>query len=437
MAVVRGETPEAPAKKGDIARNGEIPVLSSIDAAAVMATTRDPGAVHASVPVRLIVVAWIIEVVVILIGFMLALFAGLEHAPAGFLPAASAAAPFAAGAVVEISRIPLVEGAFSVQGRLWPTIAATLVLLFGALTFNNLLFGFERAFNLRIEQVREAEQRVTNRQATVDNQERRIRELESQRDELDRQLTNLRSDAGGAQVRAAGDIDSAGKDIEQIRAFENARLEAIEREREAMLKRQEKERNEAYAACRRTDQRCTLTAVANRHRRELALLDKLQKDQQAVMDSRIDAIGRSRDEARKERNASIARVDDRIRETDAALQTVRAQIAATETQLSSSRSDLGDAEAEVVGARRDSQMHRLAKVVFGREDDGSAQRMLGWFAAIAAGVLAMAGSGLAAVYYRAKMKNPVELEAARMRHEKLGLALRGLVYRLRGLAARS
>ena len=176
---------------------GEIPALASMDAAAAIPATHAAVAMPASGP-RLIVVAWIIEIVVILIGFMLALFAGVEHAPAGFITAVSAAAPFAAGAVVEMSRIPLVEGAFSVEGRLWRSIAIGLILLFGALTFNNLLFGFERAFNLRIAQVREAEIGVINWQSTVGNLERKMQDLVSQRGELERQLSTLRSEAGGA-----------------------------------------------------------------------------------------------------------------------------------------------------------------------------------------------------------------------------------------------
>jgi len=154
------------------------------------------------------------------------------------------------------------------------------------------------------------------------------------------------------------------------------------------------------------------------------------------MQARIDAISKSREEARAMRNDSIAQVDDRVKGVESALQTVRGQIATTEVQLASSRNDLRDAETEVAAARRNSQMHRLAQVVFGRSDDASAQRMLGWFAAIAAGVLALAGSALAAVYYRAKMKNPSAVEAVRRRNEKFSRIVRGLISRIPELAAR-
>ena len=166
------------------------------------------------------------------------------------------------------------------------------------------------------------------------------------------------------------------------------------------------------------------------------MLDKVLNEQQAGMYKRINSISATRSEARRERNDSIAQVNGQVRQVDASLQRVRTDIAGTESQLNSGRNELRDAETALVGARQGSQMHRLAKIVFGQEDDAAAERMLGWFAAIAAAVLAMAGTGLAAVYFRTKMKIPAELAAARQRNEQLGRAFLGFVERLRDRALR-
>ena len=78
-------------------------------------------------PMQTIVVAWGIEVACILIGFMVAYIAGIEHAKFGALVAFSAAAPFAAGAIVEIGRIPLVKAAFSARGKIWLVFALFMI----------------------------------------------------------------------------------------------------------------------------------------------------------------------------------------------------------------------------------------------------------------------------------------------------------------------
>ena len=104
---------------------------------------------------KMLIAAWTIEGACILIGLTLAIAAGLEVASSPWM-ALSAALPFAAAAVVESGRIPLVRGFFYARGLVWRAVALVGVLVVGCLTFENLIFGLERAFAVRIEGVRAA-----------------------------------------------------------------------------------------------------------------------------------------------------------------------------------------------------------------------------------------------------------------------------------------
>src|SRR5271166_5202326 len=303
-------------------------------------------------PMQTIVVAWGIEVACILIGFMVAYIAGIEHAKFGALVAFSAAAPFAAGAIVEIGRIPLVKAAFSARGKIWLVFALFMILVSATLTFNNLLFGFERAFNLRIEQVREL-------------------------------------------------------------------AHAREQDRAAMVARQNDELREAKTACRKTPNRCVITALTHRQAKERADLDQQMNDLQAAILKRADDAG-------AQSNVVGAQIDS----VNAQLQQVNGQLTDVQSALKAANAAEQDAITEADTARGQSQMHRLAKFMLGRDDDNSAERVVSWLATVSALALAFAGTGLAAMYYRVKTQDPAYVKSAWVREERLNQAIRNVLRRL-------
>src|SRR5271166_5377906 len=363
-------------------------------------------------PMQTIVVAWGIEVACILIGFMVAYIAGIEHAKFGALVAFSAAAPFAAGAIVEIGRIPLVKAAFSARGKIWLVFALFMILVSATLTFNNLLFGFERAFNLRIEQVRELAQTADEKAAAASALEQKQRELLAQQADLDRRVADLDKNRATLAVGGAG---APGADTGELREL----LRAREQDRAAMVARQNDELREAKTACRKTPNRCEITALTHRQAKERADLDQQMNDLQAAILKRADDAG-------AQSNVVGAQIDS----VNAQLQQVNGQLTDVQSALKAANAAEQDAITEADTARGQSQMHRLAKFMLGRDDDNSAERVVSWLATVSALALAFAGTGLAAMYYRVKTQDPAYVKSAWVREERLNQAIRNVLRRL-------
>ena len=110
-------------------------------------------------------IAWGVEGACVSIGLMMALVVGFEAG--GIWSGILAGAPFVAAAVVELARIPLVKSYFTVRGPFWKALAVAAILLAGALTAENLIFVFERAFTVRIEEVRQKLQAADDAKADV------------------------------------------------------------------------------------------------------------------------------------------------------------------------------------------------------------------------------------------------------------------------------
>ena len=363
-------------------------------------------------PMQTIVVAWGIEIACILIGFMVAYIAGIEHAKFGALVAFSAAAPFAAGAIVEIGRIPLVKAAFSARGKIWLVFALFMILISATLTFNNLLFGFERAFNLRIEQVRELAQTADEKASAASALEQKQRELLAQQADLDRRVAELDKNRATLAVGGGG----PGADTGELREL----LRAREQDRAAMVARQNDELREAKTACRKTPNRCVITALTHRQAKERADLDQQMNDLQAAILKRADDAG-----------AQSGVVGAQIDAVNAQLQQVNGQLTDVQTALKAANAAEQAAITEADTARGLSQMHRLAKFMLGRDDDNSAERVVSWLATVSALALAFAGTGLAAMYYRVKTQDPAYVQSAWAREEQLNRAFRTVLGRLR------
>jgi len=359
-----------------------------------------------------IVVAWGIEIACILIGFLVAYIAGIEHAKFGPLIAFSAAAPFAAGAIVEIGRIPLVKAAFSARGRIWLALALFMLLVSATLTFNNLLFGFERAFNLRIEQVREMAQLADEKGAAAASLDQKLKELRTQQADLDRRLTDL--DKSRAALAGTADA-SAGSPTGELRDL----LHAREQERMAMVARQNDELRDTKTFCNHNPNRCVISAVSRRQARERADFDQQMNDLQAAI------LKRASDAASQ---ASV--VGTQIDAVNTQLAQVNAQLGDVQAAFKAATSARDEAAAAADTARGQSQMHRLAQFMLGKDDDSSAERAVSWLATVSAIALALAGTGLAAVYYRVKTQDPSYMRSAWAREARLNDFFRNLTGRL-------
>lgn len=378
-------------------------------------------------PASMLRYAWTIEVCCIAIGFSLAIAAGYENA-VSFWAAQGAALPFAAAAIVETGRIPLVRGFFLAKGMLWRGLALGGVLILGVLTFENLVFGFERAFAVRLEDVRQAvehsdEARKKATASRVDAAAAGSARVAA-KGELDR-LDRQRADA---TQRASAERDSAAKVGETATEAAKSDLAVLEQQRAAMVGRHSKEVASQWAFCRSQEIHPCTGLPGRRHEKELKDLDagigevrRLRNDRASRGDTRqqaaVNALG-----------AEIATIDTAAKETrqrleidDAALKEANARALAAETVAH-------EAEATAERLRRQSQMHRLAKIVFGAASDDNAARTLGLFATVSAAVLAVAGSLLAAVHFRLETQ---PADSAVPRRRPLERAFRATLARLR------
>jgi len=361
-------------------------------------------------------IAWAVEGACIGIGVMLALVFGFEAG--GLWVGLLAGAPFAAAATVELARIPLTRGFFSVRGVFWKALALVAILIAGALTAENLFFGFERAFAVRIQEVSKKSQRALDANASRNSLDNDLKQLIAQRDTVRTNINQLVKEKETDQDAANKDADRADKDNTQERITATERLQALEHERNPTLARLER----ARAACRADPGRCWLVPL---RRQQLAELDR-------NLDTANRTLRQLNDDSRKER--ALVRGQQQNREQG--LYNQRAQLNAREAVLNAkidkAQTDLeeatrvaNDADAVAQSARRTSQMHRLARFFFGADDDAAATRTMGWFSTVAAIVLSTAGSILAATHFRSVT------QTATVRSSPLVRSMRGWLARQR------
>jgi hypothetical protein len=364
--------------------------------------------------------AWGIEIVCIAIGFILALIIGIE---AGGIGAGSlAAAPFLAAAVVEGGRIPLIHSMFASHGFWWRVLALGAVVTFSALTAENLWFGFERAFNVRIEEVRKKNEEVDAARALVAQLEEKILKLKQRRSELEEEQTRLRRDQDATDKRH-------DQDGSYDRTDTNAQRESLERERAAAQTRLEdhqKRAQEEMALCNRLARdRCDSIKTQERHASEATRI----RDEISELTRRIAGLGERNNDDRakrlalrdqelgklRERKAVIERQLDELRQAD---ERARKEIDDAQHALTVAVSDLETAV-------RSSQIHRFARSIFGADDTATAMKMVTIFSGVLAVVLSLAGSALALMYYR------VQSQASTAPKSLVVRAVRGWIARQR------
>jgi hypothetical protein len=370
--------------------------------------------------------AWLVEVACIGIGLLLALSASVEAG--GILHGVIAAAPFAAAAVVETARIPLVQMFFNVRGLVWRGLAVVMILLAGVLTAENLVFGFERAFSVRIEEVRRAAQHAADSATLVSDLAGQADALRERRAAAERQVAELAREEEAARARAEADVSASGEASSQTRQDARAQLEAAQREQAAAQARHAREQAAMMATCRAAPERCAMGGLNRRHQQETsALAERVSGLGQAVI-ARGATADQERLSALARRDAALSDIRARKEPLEADLRVMREEAAALAASLARAHRDAATAAADAEALRRQSQMHRLAQSVLGNQDDNAAMLVLGWFSVVSAVVLAAAGSVLAALHFRHVTQPAADAGASSSR---LARALRGWLARRR------
>lgn len=400
------------------------PWVAAHDAASRPAKVARAGMLTGS---KMLLTAWAIEGACILIGLTLAIAAGLEVANSPWM-ALSAALPFAAAAVVEFGRIPLVRGFFYARGFVWRAVALLGVLVVGCLTFENLMFGFERAFAVRIEAVRAAAETSAAADRRVANLSGGAQASSDRRAEFQQQLARLAEERAAADKRATDDQLMAGKVGGDALGTAKEEIARLDREMSAMAARQEKEMTSAWAYCKARELSPCNALPLTRHANERKALEGRIAEVRSSGNDRAAKADAEREAARNERRAALTSVDSRISDVQQRLDAAQRSADQAALDLATAQAQAQAASREAETLRRTSQMHRLAMVMFGSTSDENASRTLGLFASMSAAVLALAGSVLAALHYRLETQGA---EFSRPGRGVLGRALRNTLARLR------
>ena len=175
---------------------------------------------------QLIVIAWIIEIIVVLTGLFFAFYniaLALENKDEGvtatlWLRTLSGALPFIIIAIVELTKIPLAMGFYRATNRVWKTTFFIALVLLISVTFETMFGGLERNFALLTEELRESEITTTSAKAELKTKEERKNQYS--------QLTNI-----GITEEFNKEIDSQSSnkngELSEINDAEKNELESI------------------------------------------------------------------------------------------------------------------------------------------------------------------------------------------------------------------
>jgi len=372
---------------------------------------------------KTLVFAWVVEVIAVVMGLILAIFAGIEGSDGGVITIAIATLPFAGLTVIELTKIPLVGLAFRVKSTFWRLLAFVALLAVTLATFENFVFGFERGFNERIRSVENAEQAVQARRNAQEVAQTRIPQLTARQDEITARLAALREEVAGIREQAQQDITDARNSTGT--ADYRAERERLEKELVSIDQQRDAAVNRERIRCRNNPEtRCNVSAIAGSYQRQrdavarrIASLVEEQREQEAAANAEVA-------KARQKRDAELAAKEQERSQLQQELSTVREQLAnAQRIVLQGS-----EAVAQAVQRRDElierSQLHRLAKVLFGNHDRTTLERTKRLFVVSLAAIVALIGSVIAAMHYAAQ-------QAAGPSRRLLTNAIRGYLARRR------
>lgn len=366
-----------------------------------------PANDEADIQARTLKTAWVIEGAVISIGLLVAVMIGVQTG--GVLTGIAAASPFVAAATVEFSRIPLARMAFAVRGWFFKALAIAMLGLLSLLTAEQLLLGFEGAFNQRIESVRQAGQAAADANSRVADLEREAEELAARRTALERQIAGFAAEAEAARTRADSDISAATAGTAAARQDLLAQRENVARQIGELQAQHRRAEAAMGATCRRAPERCAMGALQRRNAGEIAPLQQRIAELDNALLGRAGTTDSERAQAIARRDTAIQQVRTRQAAIEADLRTVLADSSALSARLSEARREAIAAQANADAMRRQSAMHRLAQTTLGSNDDNNAQKVLTIFATIAALTLASAGTILATLTFRSQSQNKQEI----------------------------
>lgn len=372
---------------------------------------------------KALVFAWLLEAVAVIMGLILAVFAGIEGSDGGVIAISIAILPFAALSVVELTKIPLVGLAFQVRSLVWRVIAVCALLLVTVATFENFVFGFERGFNERIRSVEVAEQAVAVRQSELDIANTRLPQLTARQGEITTRLGTLRDEVAGIRQQARQDIDDArtsntGSSYSSERAEAEKELAGLDGRREAAL-------NAERVRCRSNpDTRCNISAIAGGFQRQRDGLAKKIANRTEEQHKQDAASGADQANARQRRDASLAGLDRERTGLEQELDAVREHLIAAHTVSLQGSNAVAQTARQRDAMIERSQLHRLADVLFGDHQKDTLEKTKRAFVVSLAAIVAMVGSLIAAMHYAAQNERG-------QRRGLIGKAIRGYVARHR------
>lgn len=382
-----------------------------------------PKRADARGPRKALICAWIVEVIAVVMGLVLAAYAGFEGSDGGTIAFIVAMIPFTALSAIEFTKIPLIEVAFRVRSWKWVILALIAIPCVTGATFENFVFGFERAFNERMRAVEAAELRISQLQAARAIAEAAIPSLTERHDEAEKELARLGKEMDAIREQAEHDIGHAERRDDDTR-LRDERTQLLARLKEAEQAR-DRAVNAENARCHRPEVHdCRLRATTENANRT----PKAIQDQIAQLDERerTEHETATADEkaARDRRNLDL---DGKTRQAKA----VQDKLDLINRQITEARTASLEGEKSVAEAMRTrderidrSQIHRLADIFLGNHEPAALERTKEVVVISLAAIVAVIGTVLATMHYAA-------LHAAEARRRPLTNAVRAYFARRR------
>ena len=372
---------------------------------------------------KVLVLAWVVEIVAVSMGLILAFFAGYEGSDGGILAMSISVLPFAALSVIEATKIPLIGMAFKVRSMIWRLIAIIALIIVTAATFENFVFGFERGFNERIRSVEIAEQAVQTGERDLEIAKARVPQLTARQSEITARLSTLREEVVGVRHQAE-------HDIADVRSGNTAGSFGAERNRmEQDLSGVDQRRDNAVVTertrCRNNPgTRCNISAIMGsfqRQRDDLTRRITHLSDGQHAQDA---TAGADVANTRQRRDSQLAGMDRERTTLDAELDPVRDRLATAQTVAMQGSELVAQASRKRDEMIEKSQLHRLSMVLFGDRERMTLEKTKRFFVMSLAAIVALIGSLLAALHYAAQNERGT-------RRRMLTNAIRGYLIRHR------
>ncbi|HEY4252552.1 MAG TPA: hypothetical protein VGM87_15170 [Roseomonas sp.] len=349
---------------------------------------------------KALIFAWGVEGVAVVMGLVLAVFAGIEGSDSGPAAIVIAVLPFAALSIVELTKIPLIELAFRTRPFIWKLMAVVALALVTTATFENFVFGFERGFNERIRVVELAEQAVQSQHSAQDITRTAIPQLTSRQDEITARLAVIRDEVAGIRSQAQEDItDARGAGTA---TDYRAERERIDRDLQANDQRRDQLLAQERRRCAPQGVPCLINPILATHRRRAdelnARLTEINTRQRQAEQNQDQTVST----ARERRDADLGARDRERATLQNELNDIRDRLAAAH------RTNLQGSEGVAAAIHhRDeliekSQLHRLSMVLWGSYDRENLELTKRLFVMSLAAIVALIGSIVATMHYAAQ-----------------------------------